>query len=455
MWRSLQAQARALQCTTGPFPNPTCHPPPLVCVSSVCPCRPPFTDAAASALDGEDATRRWLQTHAVAPLRRAVAAQGGRGSAASVAIARLSGAGYCHRTLLLYGPPGAGKTEAVHAIAQAAGACLLYVPGGDLLRGACAPDDGQRLLRALLTVAWLAGPCVVCFDDAHRSFPADGRADAPGHALARLRAELGAQMQRLAAADAALAARASSTSAPTPAARGTSGPAAKRPAWGQLFGGRSKGGASSSSDASQDSTAAAAVLPAAYSGLAGPLLLVFATRHPEALDPWLQSQLHTRLLLDLPDRAAREEQLLSWAVSHDAALGVIDVEALLDATEGFSCADIKHLCQEAALRPVQEVGGRAGPPSAAVCQAHPPPTTKTCTCNLLLHAPLAVCCTLLPCHVLCCVAPTHPAIHPPTPFVRVAGHTRSVCPRLCGCAVESGAVCAFGTTRSAALLDIG
>lgn len=66
----------------------------------------------------------------------------------------------------------------------------------------------------------------------------------------------------------------------------------------------------------------------AYQQLPGPVVVVFATRHPEALDPALLPLLPTRLLLDMPCPDTREDILMAWLMAKDAAVGVQDVEQL-------------------------------------------------------------------------------------------------------------------------------
>jgi hypothetical protein len=66
----------------------------------------------------------------------------------------------------------------------------------------------------------------------------------------------------------------------------------------------------------------------AYASLGGPVVVVFVSRHPEALDPSLLGLLQLRLLLDLPAAESREELLLTWLMEREAAVGVNDVEQL-------------------------------------------------------------------------------------------------------------------------------
>eukprot|EP00775_Hariotina_reticulata_P009536 gene9536-9700_t len=62
--------------------------------------------------------------------------------------------------------------------------------------------------------------------------------------------------------------------------------------------------------------------------LGGPVLVMFVSRHPEAMEPGLLEQVPVRLLLDLPSFSSREELLLSWLMDQGAAVGVDGVELL-------------------------------------------------------------------------------------------------------------------------------
>jgi len=107
---------------------------------------PAAADAHKLALQGPDPAKRWLQQHIITPWKRAAA---GSSSGSSACVA----AGYCSRSLLLYGPSGGGKTELVHAVAAEMGANLLYVPGGESMLKTY-QQEGHRLLRALFAVSF-------------------------------------------------------------------------------------------------------------------------------------------------------------------------------------------------------------------------------------------------------------------------------------------------------------
>ncbi|WIA15883.1 hypothetical protein OEZ85_012632 [Tetradesmus obliquus] len=249
--------------------------------------------------------------------------------------------------------PGCGKTELVHALARDMGANLLYIPAGDLLKSC--QEQGQRLLRAVMRVARRVSPCVVCFDDAHRSFPAGSRSPSQQ----RMLVELTVQLQQLADMQQQLQERqqqrgsggGSAADAPGLISPASKGP---RPAWGAVQGGKQQ---QKPEEQVQRQNSAKQQQPS-YASLGGPVVVVFASRHPEALDPSLLGLLQLRLLLDLPAGESREELLLSWLMEKEAAVGVNDVEQLARDTEGFSCSDLLQLCTEAAMRPLQEQRAR-------------------------------------------------------------------------------------------------
>ena len=60
----------------------------------------------------------------------------------------------------------------------------------------------------------------------------------------------------------------------------------------------------------------------------------------------------------MPDVAGRKQLLITLLASSNNQLTNTDLEELIDKTEGFSGADIRSLCTEAALGPVREVSVR-------------------------------------------------------------------------------------------------
>jgi ATP-dependent 26S proteasome regulatory subunit len=94
--------------------------------------------------------------------------------------------------------------------------------------------------------------------------------------------------------------------------------------------------------------------------------VVAATNRPSALDAALlrPGRLDLHLYVPLPDRAGRAATLRIHAAK--LACGAdVDVEALADATDGCTGAELAAICAEAALAALREAPG-----AAAVAQRH-------------------------------------------------------------------------------------
>ena len=86
------------------------------------------------------------------------------------------------------------------------------------------------------------------------------------------------------------------------------------------------------------------------------LLVVGATNRPQEIDEAARRRFTKRLYIPLPDAPGRKQlihNLLSKQDDH--SLSDADVDQLVDATAGYSGADIKVLCTEAALGPIREL----------------------------------------------------------------------------------------------------
>lgn len=205
-----------------------------------------------------------------------------------------------------------------------------------------------------MKVARRAAPCVLCFDDAHTTFPSSAsRMSDPGGAaaVARMVVEAEVQLQQLADMQASLeaaaaqpphsaikAAAASSTGGgSTPARRGPvdngSGGgdgSALRPVWG-FFSSKVKGKKQQQllgPDGGVDARQAQQQQQPSYKKMGGPVVVVFVNHAPEALDGVLLAQLPVQLRLEQPSAEAREELLMGWLMEREAALNVQDLEWL-------------------------------------------------------------------------------------------------------------------------------
>lgn len=92
------------------------------------------------------------------------------------------------------------------------------------------------------------------------------------------------------------------------------------------------------------------------------VFVLAASNLPWDLDPALLRRLEKRIYVKLPDKAARKVMLETNFARHFSSLSPpcasensIDFEYVASETEGFSGADIKLLCKEAAMQPVRRI----------------------------------------------------------------------------------------------------
>jgi SpoVK/Ycf46/Vps4 family AAA+-type ATPase len=75
---------------------------------------------------------------------------------------------------------------------------------------------------------------------------------------------------------------------------------------------------------------------------------------PQELDEAARRRLVKRLYIPLPDRMARRSLVHHLLKYYAHCLSEEQMEWLSDTTEGYSGADVTHLCKEAALNPIRE-----------------------------------------------------------------------------------------------------
>lgn len=94
-----------------------------------------------------------------------------------------------------------------------------------------------------------------------------------------------------------------------------------------------------------------------------PVFLLGATNVPWELDQALLRRLEKRIHIPLPDKGARLEMLRTTLANHNPS-PEIDLPFLAERTAGFSGADIRLLCKEAAMRPVRRLLSQLESPEA-------------------------------------------------------------------------------------------
>ena len=84
------------------------------------------------------------------------------------------------------------------------------------------------------------------------------------------------------------------------------------------------------------------------SGLNNGIIIMAATNRPFALDDAVLRRLPRRIMIDLPDEAARNK-ILSLLLKEDTVHEDIKIEDIAKRTSGYSGSDLKNLCQAAAF----------------------------------------------------------------------------------------------------------
>jgi SpoVK/Ycf46/Vps4 family AAA+-type ATPase len=84
------------------------------------------------------------------------------------------------------------------------------------------------------------------------------------------------------------------------------------------------------------------------------VLVVGATNRPHELDEAARRRFVKKLYIPLPEAAGRRELVKRLLSTNRHTLDDGNVEAVVDRTAGFSGADLRSLCQEAAMGPIRE-----------------------------------------------------------------------------------------------------
>ncbi|KAJ8605311.1 hypothetical protein CTAYLR_002339 [Chrysophaeum taylorii] len=88
------------------------------------------------------------------------------------------------------------------------------------------------------------------------------------------------------------------------------------------------------------------------------VLVVGATNRPQELDEAARRRFVKRFHVPLPDATARYVLFSRLLSKNNNTLSDPELRHLVDRTHGFSGADVRNLCQEAAMGPMRDVGSR-------------------------------------------------------------------------------------------------
>ncbi|MEN2498756.1 MAG: Fidgetin-like protein 1, partial [Marteilia pararefringens] len=87
------------------------------------------------------------------------------------------------------------------------------------------------------------------------------------------------------------------------------------------------------------------------------VLIVGATNRPQEIDEAARRRFTKRLFIPLPDAIARKDQIIRMLKDQNHDLSCHQIDSIVDLTDGYSGADLKCLCQEAAMGAIRELEG--------------------------------------------------------------------------------------------------
>lgn len=83
------------------------------------------------------------------------------------------------------------------------------------------------------------------------------------------------------------------------------------------------------------------------------VLIVGATNRPQELDEAARRRLVKRLYIPLPEQSARQQMLYDLLKTENVKISKDELNQISRSTEGYSGADMKALCSEAAMGPIR------------------------------------------------------------------------------------------------------
>ena len=87
------------------------------------------------------------------------------------------------------------------------------------------------------------------------------------------------------------------------------------------------------------------------------ILIVGATNRPQDLDEAARRRLVKRLYVPLPEKGARVYLINNLLNGQKHELDESDCDKIAELTDGYSGADMKNLCREAAMEPIRSLDG--------------------------------------------------------------------------------------------------
>ncbi|KAJ1965227.1 hypothetical protein GGI12_000916 [Dipsacomyces acuminosporus] len=204
--------------------------------------------------------------------------------------------------ILLFGPPGTGKTMLAKAVAKESGSIVLNIRASDVYDKYV--GEGEKLAEAVFTLARKLAPCVIFIDEVDALFAARSSGETN-----KFRRDILNQI--MSEWDGMNTSRA-----------------------GKGDGAGKKAGSQSQVPSPQ-------------------VMVMAATNRPFDLDDAILRRLPRRILIDLPGAVDRAK-ILDIHLAGEELDSDVDLKALAERTESFSGSDLKNLCVAAALAALRE-----------------------------------------------------------------------------------------------------